>query len=112
MVRVEQIGVNNLTFAKTSLGEQTTTETLWFNTRAQSENPRGNQKIQEHYRQYDDVAHLMVNYTPNIKTVIDNTHAHSITYRAKSWRIDNVYEHPDRQFVTITCYRNDPATAV
>jgi hypothetical protein len=111
MIRVEQVGINNLTFAKTNMGEQTTTEALWFNTRARSEKLRVDQKEQEHFRQYDDVVSLIVNYTTNIKTVIDNIQAHSITYRAKSWRINDIYEHPDRQFVTITCYRNDPATA-
>jgi len=111
VVRIEQIGINNLTFSKTSLGEQTTTETLWFNTRARTSDVKGNDNIRERYRQYDDVVHLLVNYTPNIKTVIDNTHLFSVAYRNKSWRIADMYEHDDRQHVSITCVRNDPATA-
>lgn len=112
VLRVEQVGINNLTFAKSNLGEQTTTEALWFNTRARTEDVKASEKITESYRQYDDIVRFVVNYTSNIKSILDNTQAFSITYRTKSWRIVDVYEHIDRQFVTLTCYRNDPATAV
>jgi len=112
VLRVEQIGVNNLTFAKTAQGDQTTTETLAFNTRARSEDIKASEKITENYRQYDDIVRLVVNYSPNTKQIVDNQAAFSITYRAKSWRIVDVFEHLDRQFVTLTCFRNEPATAV
>ena len=112
VLRVDQITINNLTFGLTNLGEQTTTETPWFVTRAKTKDVNNRLRITERYRQYDNLIEFVVNYTPNIRTLSDAQEAYSITYREKSWRIAEVYEHNDRQWVTLTCYRNEPTTAV
>jgi hypothetical protein len=55
---------------------------------------------------------MTINYTPNVKTIVDNQNAYSISWRGYDWRIDNVRETNDRQFAQLTCVRNDPVVAV
>lgn len=112
VLRVDQITINNLTFGLTNLGEQTTTETAWFQTRAKTKSVHNRIRTLEKFRQYDNMIEFTVNYTPNMRTISDAQEAYSISFRDKSWRIAEIYEHDDRQWVTFTCYRNEPTVAV
>lgn len=112
IARFENIKINNLTFSKSDFGEQSTTQTLWFETRARVASVANSLKISEKYRLYQDLTNFTLNYTPNMKTIVDNQHLYSITWRGKDWRIDNARESDDRMSIVFMCYRNDPVTAV
>jgi hypothetical protein len=112
IARFENLSVNNLTFGKSTFGEQSTTQSLWFTTRGRVHDVSNNIKITDKYRVYSDVVEFTLNYTPNIKTIIDNQNAYSITWRGFDWRIDNVREANDRMTAMIMCVRNDPVVAV
>jgi hypothetical protein len=112
IARFENITVNNLTFGKSTFGEQSTTQTLWFVTRARIQSVANNVKISDKYRVYSDIVNFTLNYTPNTKAIIDNQNLYSINWRGFDWRIDNVREADDRMTVTILCVRNDPVVAV
>ena len=112
IVRFENISVNNLTFGASAFGEQSTTETLWFITRAKVSSVANSLKIAEKYRLYQDLSNFQLNYTPNTKLMVDNQNMYSITWRGNSWRIENIREADDRMTVLILCYRADPVTAV
>ncbi len=112
IARFENIDVNNLTFGKSEFGEQTTTITKWFTTRARVHSVANSLKIAEKYRLYQDLIRFTLNYTPNTRTISDNQNLYSITYRSKNWRIENVRESDDRMTVELLCYHNDPQTAV
>ena len=110
--RYENIDVNNLTFGESSFGEQSTTQTKWFSTRALVGDVANSVKIAEKYRLYQDLVNFTLNYTPNMKTIVDNQQAYSIRWRNADWRITDVRETNDRMRVIIMCYRSDPVTAV
>ena len=112
IVRYENITVNNLTFGTSAFGEQSTTEILWFITRALVANVANSLKISDRYRLYQDLTHFTLNYTPNTKEMVDNQNLYSINWRGFDWRIDNVRESDDRMTVAIICVRNDPVAAV
>jgi len=112
VARYENIAVKTLSFSKSDFGEQSTTQTLWFQTRATIADVSNNVRISDKYRVYSDIVQMTVNYTPNIKLIVDNQNAYSITWRGYDWRIDNVRETNDRQFAQMTCVRNDPVVAV
>jgi hypothetical protein len=112
VARYENIAVKTLSFSKSDFGEQSTTQTLWFQTRATIADVSNNVRISDKYRVYTDIVQMTVNYTPNIKLIVDNQNAYSITWRGYDWRIDNVRETNDRQFAQMTCVRNDPVVAV
>ena len=112
IARFEQITVNNLAFAKSSFGEQTTAQTTWFKTRARVHSVANSLKISEKYRLYQDVVNFTLNYTPNTREMVRNQNLYSITYNGFDWRIDNIRESDDRMMVVIIAYRNDPVTAV
>lgn len=112
IARFENIKINNLTFGKSDFGEQSTTQALWFETRARVASVANSVKIAEKYRLYQDMTNFTLNYTPNMKTIVDNQHLYSITWRGKDWRIDNARESDDRMNVIFMCYRSDPVTAV
>ena len=112
IARFENIAINNLTFGASAFGEQSTTITKWFDTRATVSNVANGMRISEKYRLYSDMINFKLNYTPNIKTIVDNQDQYSITYRALDWRINDVRESDDRMSVTILAHRNNPATAV
>jgi hypothetical protein len=57
-------------------------------------------------------VNFTLNYTPNIKAIVDRQDLYSITWRGNDWRIDNAREADDRMSVVIMCYRTDPVTAV
>ena len=112
IARFENIIVKNLTFGKSSFGEQTTTTADWFETRARVSSVSNNVKISEKYRVYADIVNFTLNYTPNTRTIVNNQNLYSINYRSFDWRIDAVRETDDRMNVILTCVRNDPVAAV
>lgn len=112
IARFENVTVNSLTFAANGFGEQTTTETEWFKTRARVHSVSNHVRISEKYRVYTDVVEFTFNYTPNTREIVDNQNLYSIVWKGFSWRIDSVRETDDRMMVKMTCVRNDPQTAV
>jgi hypothetical protein len=112
IARFENIKINNLTFGKSDFGEQSTTIALWFETRARVASVANSLKIADKYRLYQDLINFTLNFTPNMKEIVENSHLYSITYRGKDWRIDNARESDDRMTVMFMCYRSDPVTAV
>jgi hypothetical protein len=112
IARYENISINALSFAQSDFGEQSTIQTLWFSTRAKVRSVANSVRITDKYRVYSDVVEFTLNYTPNIKTIIDSQNAYSITWRGFDWRIDNVREADDRMTALLLCVRNDPVTAV
>ncbi len=112
ITRYETIEVNNLTFGQSSFGEQSTTETKWFATRALVGDVANSVKIADKYRLYQELTQFTLNYTPNMKQIVDGQDQYSITWRGQDWRITDVREANDRMTVMFLCYRNDPVTAV
>jgi hypothetical protein len=112
ITRYENITVNSLTFGQSAFGEQSTTQTLWFQTRAKVHSVANHVRIADKYRVYSDIVNFTLNYTPNTKEMIDNQNLYSINWRGFDWRIDNVREADDRLSVIIMCVRNDPVAAV
>jgi hypothetical protein len=112
ITRYENIVVNNVTNSINTYGEQTTTITKWFDTRAKVADVANSLRIAERYRVYTDLVNLTLNYTPNTKAVVDNQDLYSITWRGFDWRITDVRESNDRMNVTLLCYRNDPVVPV
>ena len=112
IARFENISINNLTFGKSDFGEQSTTQTKWFETRARVADVANSVKIADKYRLYQDLVNFTLNYTPNIKKIVDSQQLYSITWRGNDWRITDVRESNDRMKVTLLCYRNDPETTV
>lgn len=112
IARFENITINQLTFGKDDFGEQSTTITKWFDTRARVRDVANSVKISEKYRLYQDLVNLTLNYTPNMKIIVDNQNLYSIVWRNADWRITDAIESNDRMNVTFLCYRSDPATAV
>ncbi|MEY3156894.1 MAG: hypothetical protein RL257_914 [Actinomycetota bacterium] len=111
IARYENIRVNSLTFGKSTFGEQTTTSTKWFDTRAQVSDVASSVQISEKYRLYQDLTNFKLNYTPNTRTMAINQNLYSLTWRNQEWRITDAKESNDRQWITFMCYRNDPGTA-
>lgn len=112
IARFENIAVNNLTFAKSDFGEGQTIQTKWFDTRARVSDVANSLKISEKYRLYQDLTQFTLNYTPNVKQIVDRQELYSITWRGNDWRITDVREANDRMTVLLLCYRNDPSTSV
>jgi hypothetical protein len=112
IARFENININNLTFTKSDFGESATVQALWFATRARVSSVANSLKIADKYRLYQDMTNFTLNYTPNMKTIVDNQNLYSITWRGKDWRIDSAKETDDRMNVIFLCYRSDPVTAV
>lgn len=112
IARFENITINQLTFGKSDFGEQSTTITKWFTTRARVSSVANTVKIADKYRLYNDLINLTLNYTPNTKEIIDNQNLYSIKWKGFDWRIDSARESDDRMTVLLMCYRQDPTTAV
>lgn len=110
--RYENIDVNNLTFGKSGFGEQSTTQTKWFATRAEVSDVANSLRISEKYRLYQDLVNFTIRYTPNAKEIVDNQNLYSITWRGHDWRITDARESNDRMSVKLLCFRSDPVTAV
>lgn len=112
IVRYENLTVNNVTNGVDSVGEYTTTITPWFATRGLVHDVSNAMRISERYRAYTDLVSITLNYTPNIKQMVDDQNLYSITWRDREWRITDVRESNDRQKATFICYRNDPVVPV
>ncbi len=112
IARFENLSVNSLTFGKSAFGEQSTTQTKWFDTRGKIADVANSLKISEKYRLYQDLVNITLNYTPNVKQIVDSQQLYSITWRGNDWRITDVREANDRMSVMLLCYRTDPVTAV
>ena len=112
IARFENLAVNNLTFGTSAYGEQSTTQTKWFDTRGRISDVANSVKIADKYRLYQDLVHITLNYTPNVKLMVDSQNLYSITWRGHDWRITDVRESNDRMSVMFLCYRTDPVTAV
>jgi hypothetical protein len=110
--RYENVSVKIVTNGVNSLGEYTTTITDWFDSRALVSDVNNSLLISERFRVYSNLVQFMFNYTPNMKTIIDNQNGYAFRYRDNDWRITTCRETNDRQFVMFTCYRNDPTTPV
>jgi hypothetical protein len=112
IVRYENLTINNVTNGVDALGEYTTTVTTWFATRGLVHDVANNLRISERYRVYSDLVMITLNYTPNIKRLVDDQDKYSITWRDREWRITDCREHNDRQKATFICYRADPEVPV
>jgi hypothetical protein len=112
ITRYENIDINNVTNSKNSIGEQTTTITKWFTTRALVQTPRNSLTITNGTRIYSDALELTLNYTANTKQIFEQQNLYSVTYKGVNWRIENVQETNDRMKVIFSCYRNDPTVPV
>jgi len=112
IARFEDVAVYNLTFSKSDFGEQATTQTEWFKTRARVEDVANNVKISDKYRMYQDLVNFTFNYTPNTKQIVNRQDLYSIFWRGNYYRITDVRETNNRMNVKMMCYRSDPVTAV
>ena len=108
----ENVSVKNVTNGVNTLGEYTTSLTDWFESRALVSEVNNTLLISERYRVYSDMVQFMFNYTPNMKTIVENQNGYAFLYRNKDWRITTCRETNDRQYVVFTCYRNDPTKPV
>ena len=70
--RYENVTVNNVAIVVDAYGEQNTSITTWFQTRAVVEDVSNSLRISEKYRIYSDLVQLTFNYTPNQKQIVDN----------------------------------------
>ena len=111
-MRYENVVINNVTNGTNSVGEYTTTITPWFETRGLVHDIANSLRISEKYRVYNDLLSITLNYTPNVRTIVDNQNLYSLTWRNADWRISDVRESNDRQHATFMCYRNDPVVPV
>lgn len=110
--RYENVVINNVVNSVNDVGEYTTSITPWFETRGEVHDIANSLRISEKYRVYTDLLFITLNYTPNIRTIVDDQLAYSLTWRGKDWRISDVREANDRQHATFMCYRNDPVVPV
>lgn len=110
--RYENVVINNVTNGVDDVGAYTTTVTPWFETRGLVHDIANSLRISEKYRIYNDLLNITLNYTPNVRTIVDNQNLYSLTWRNADWRISDVRESNDRQFATFMCYRNDPVVPV
>lgn len=112
IVRYENVDVYNLGETTDAYGEQTSTETFWFSLKALVHDLANSLRISEKYRVYSDLAQFTMNYTPNMKTIVDHQDLYTFKWRGFDWRITDCRESNDRMKVTFICYRNDPASPV
>jgi hypothetical protein len=112
IARYENITVNHVINSIDTFGQQTTTISKWFDTRARVMDVANSLRIAEKYRVYTDLVNFTLNYTPNMKEIVNNQDLYSIAWRGFDWRITDVRETNDRMNVIILCYRNDPTTPV
>jgi hypothetical protein len=112
LTRYEQINVNNVTAGVDSIGQQTTTITLAFQTRALVQDVRDSMVASKDDRAYTKQVRFVVNFTPNTLAVSLNQYQYAINWRSKDYKILDVLESNDRMNITFVCYRNDPVTSV
>lgn len=112
IARYENVTINNVTNGVDELGQYTTTITPWFTSRAIVRDVRNSLRIADRYRAYQELVNLTFNYTPNIKSIVDNQDLFSLTWRGQDWRITDAIESDDRMSVTFLCFYNQPNTPV
>lgn len=112
IVRYENVTVNEVVNGVDDFGQYTTSLTKWFETRALVHNISNALRISERYRSYSDIIGFTLNYTPNTKTMAENSFNYSFTWGNKEWRISDAKESDNRQKVTFYCYYNHPDTPV
>lgn len=112
ITRYENLTVNNVTNGVDAVGEYTTSTSPWFETRGLVHDVANSLRITERYRVYSDLVQVTLNYTPNIKQIVDDQNKYSITWRNREWRITDVRESNDRMKATFICYRADPEVPV
>ena len=112
IARFENISVNRVVNSVDTYGQQTTSTSLWFETRAVVHSVKNSLNINVNDRVYTDLVNFKLNYTPNVKEIVDNQNLCSITWRNRAWRIDSAVEADDRMTTTLFCYRNDPVVPV
>jgi hypothetical protein len=112
VTRYENLTINDVTNGVNAVGEYTTTVTPWFESRGLVHDVANSLRISERYRVYSDLVMITMNYTPNIKKLVDDQNLYSITWRDREWRISDVRESNDRQKATFICYRADPEVPV
>jgi hypothetical protein len=110
IVRYENLIVNTLVLSTNTVGEQETNWTYWFSTRGLVHSVANSLRITDALRIYSDLVQITLNYTPNVKTIVDDQDHYSINWRGFDWRITQVKETDDRQKTILICYRNDPET--
>ena len=112
ITRYENVDVYRVTNGTDAYGQQTTTTTLWFSIKALTHNMANSLRISDRYRVYSDLAQFTMNYTPNMREIVDNQDLYSLKWRGFDWRITDARETNDRMKVTFNCYRNDPEVPV
>lgn len=112
IARYENVTINNVTNSVDDLGQYTTTITPWFQSRAVVKDVSNNLRIADRYRAYQELVNLTFNYTPNMKSIVDNQDQFSLTWRGQEWRITDAIESNDRMSVTFLCFYNQPNTPV
>lgn len=112
IARYENLTINNVVNAIDDYGQYTTSIVPWFETRGRVADVANSLRISERYRVYQDLVNITVNYTPNIRQIVDNQNLYAVNWRGYDWRITDIRESNDRMKVTLLCYRNDPATPV
>lgn len=112
ITRYENLAIKQIASTVSDIGEQTTTATTWFETRGLVHAVANSLRITDKYRVYSDVVQITVNYSPNMKTVVDDQDHYSISWRGFDWRIAEVRETDDRLKTILICHRNDPTTAI
>lgn len=112
IARFENITVNRVVNSTDNLGQNITTLTNWFQTRAKVMDVRDAMQEAKDDRVYTRNVKFVLNYTPNTQTISNNQFGYAINWRNSDWRISDVMESNDRMNVTFTCYRNDPVTSL
>jgi len=112
IARYENLSVKNVATTTDAYGQQVTTLTQWFDTRARVMDVRNSLQINKDDRVYSDLVKFVMNYTPWMKEIVDKQNLYSIFWRGNDYRITDVMESNDRMNVTLLCYRNDPNTSV
>lgn len=110
--RYEEVQVYDLTFSTSAYGENVTTKTLKFASKAEVKEVKNDLRITDKYRVYTGLINLTFNFTPYTRDMYDNQNLYSIIWRNHEWRIENAIESNDRMKVSFLCYHNDPVTKV
>ena len=112
IARYENITINNVINNVDSYGQQTTSLTKAFATRAKVEDLKTGTSINKDDRIYTELVRFTLNYTPNTLNMVNNQNLFAINYRNADWRINDCMEANDRMSITFMCYRNKPTVPV
>jgi head-tail adaptor len=112
IARYENLTIQNVVTTTDEYGQQVTSLTTFFNTRARVQDVRNSVQITKDDRVYSDLVKFVLNYTPNTREIVDNQNMYAIRWRNSEWRITDTMESNDRMNVTLYAYRNDPEVSV